>query len=94
MCNSWGQKRRIAYFGDKSNREILEEELHAGAIKNDDELQKRASDLGITLKITDDACKVRSIGEVVVGEVSFRSPFETRRRRIYGTTNGYQIGNY
>lgn len=90
-CVIAGDKRRIAYFGDKSNREILEEELHAGAIKNDDELQKRAADLGITLKITDDACKVRSIGEVVVGEVSFRSPFETRRRRIYGTTNGYQI---
>ncbi len=90
-CVIAGDKRRIAYFGDKSNREILEEELHEGAIINDNELQKRAADLGITLKITDDACKVRSIGEVVVGEVSFRSPFETRRRRIYGTTNGYQI---
>lgn len=90
-CVIAGDKRRIAYFGDKSNREQLEEELYAGAIINDKELQARALDLGITLKISDDVCKVRSVGEVVVGEVSVKSPFETKRRRIYGTTNGYQL---
>jgi hypothetical protein len=90
-CVIAGDKRRIAYFGNKSSREKLEEELYDGTIKNDEELQKRASDMGITLKISDDACKVRGSGEVVIGEVSFRSPFETKRRRIYGTTNGYQI---
>lgn len=90
-CVIAGDKRRIAYFGDKSKREQLEEELYVGAIQNDRELQVRASDLGITIKVSDEARKVRSIGEVVVGEVSFKSPFETKRRRIYGTTNGYQI---
>lgn len=90
-CVISADKRRIAYFGDKSNREQLEEELYAGAIINDKELQARALDLGITLKISDDVCKVRSVGDVVVGEVSVKSPFETKRRRIYGTTNGYQI---
>lgn len=90
-CVVAGDKRRIGYFGDKEKREELESELYSGAIKSDEELKKRADELGITLKITDNACKVRSIGEVVVGEVSFKSPLETKRRRIYGTTNGYQI---
>ncbi|MDZ4171433.1 MAG: DUF2121 domain-containing protein, partial [Methanobacteriaceae archaeon] len=73
-CVIAGDKRRIAYFGNKSSREKLEEELYDGTIKNDEELQKRASDMGITLKISDDACKVRGSGEVVIGEVCFRSP--------------------
>ncbi|MCK9150809.1 DUF2121 family protein [Methanobacterium alcaliphilum] len=90
-CVVAGDKRRIGYFGDKTKREELESELYSGTIKSDEELKKRASELGITLKITDNACKVRSLGDVVVGEVSFKSPFETKRRRIYGTTNGYQI---
>jgi hypothetical protein len=90
-CVFIGDKRRIGYFGDKTKREELEGELYSGGLKSDAELIQRAEELGITLKITDDACKVRSIRDVLVGEVSQKSPFETKRRRIYGTTNGYQI---
>lgn len=90
-CVMAGDKRRIAYFGDKSSREILEDELYAGKIKSDDELQRRASELGVNIKVTDDTCKVRSLGDVVVGEISQKTPFETRRRRIYATTGAYQI---
>lgn len=90
-CVFIGDKRRIGYFGDKSKREELEDELYSGQITSDKELTQRAKELGITLKITDDATKVRSIGNILVGEVSTKSPFETKRRRIYGITNGYQI---
>jgi len=84
-------KRRIAYFGNKENREQLEEELYSGSITNDDELKKRASQLDITLKISDDATKIRFIEDVVVGEVSSKGTQEVKRKRVYGTTNGYQI---
>ena len=55
------------------------------------EFEKRAAELGISIKITDDASKLKIIGNTVRGEVSTKGTFETKRRRIYGTTNGYQI---
>lgn len=90
-CVMASDKRRIAYFGEKDKREELEEELYSGLITNDDELKKRAEELDLSLKISDDATKTRYIENVIVGEVSSRSTSETRRKRIYGTSNGYQI---
>ncbi len=90
-CVIAGDKRRIGFFGDKEKREKLEEYLYSGAIRTDEELVNVAGEMGITLKISDDAEKVRSIDDVVVGEVRFKTPFETKRKRIYGTTNGYTI---
>jgi len=90
-CVMAADKRRIAYFGNKEDREQLEEELYSGSITNDDELKKRASDLDITLKISDDANKIRFIEDVVVGEVASKGTQEVKRKRVYGTTNGYQI---
>ncbi|MGB9936811.1 MAG: DUF2121 domain-containing protein [Methanobacterium sp.] len=90
-CVMAGDKRRIGFIGDKEKREKLEELLYAGAIITDEELYIIAKDLGITLNISDDAEKVREIEEVLVGEVRFKTPFETKRKRIYGTTNGYVI---
>lgn len=90
-CVMASDKRRIAYFGDKDNREKLEEELYSGNIRNDEELYKEAAKLGIDLKISDDTKKIKSIGNAVMGEVSSKTTREVRRRRIYGTTNGYQI---
>lgn len=90
-CVMAGDKRRIGFFGDKEKREKLEEYLYSGAIQTDDELVKVAKEQEITLKISDDAEKIRNIDDVVVGEVRFKTPFETKRKRIYGTTNGYII---
>lgn len=84
-------KRKIGYFGDKKNLSKLEEELYEGKIATDDEFLKRAKELGISIKITDDANKLKIIGNTIRGEVSTKGTFETRRRRIYGTTNGYQM---
>lgn len=90
-CVMVADKRRIAYFGDKENRELLEEELYSGTIISDEDLNKRAKELDITLKISDDANKIKSIAEVAIGEVVTRTPFESKRRRIYATTHGYKI---
>ncbi len=90
-CVMAGDKRRIAYFGSKEERELLEQEIYSGDIHNDEELYARAEELDVVLKITDDACKLKSIEHVVVGEVSSRGTMETKRKRIYGTSNGFKI---
>ena len=90
-CVMASDKRKVAYFGHKEDRETLEEELYSGVITNDEELYARASELDITLKITDDACKLKDFENVAVGEVSSKGTTETKRKRIYGTTNGFQI---
>ena len=90
-CVMASDKRKIGYFGDKENLGKLEEELYGGSIDNDTDLLLKANKLGISIKITDDANKIKVIGNAVRGEVSTKGTFETRRRRIYGTTNGYQI---
>ena len=62
--------------------------MYNGTIKSDEEFLNRAEDLGISIKITDDATKIRVVGNTVCGEVSTKGTFETKRRRVYGTTNG------
>ena len=90
-CVMASDKRKIGYFGDKENLNKLEEKLYDGSIDNDADFLIRANDFGISIKITDDANKLKKIGNTIRGEVSTKGTFETRRRRIYGTTNGYQI---
>ncbi|WP_406534351.1 DUF2121 domain-containing protein [Methanobrevibacter sp.] len=90
-CVMAADKRKIGYFGDKENLDTLEKELYEGVIDNDEDFLNRAAELGISIKITDDASKLKVVGNCIRGEVSTKGTFETRRRRIYGTTNGYQI---
>ena len=90
-CVMAADKRKIAYFGDKTELNTLESELYTGSIQNDDEFLKRAEELNISVKITDGASKLLVIGEIIRGEVSSKGTFQTKRRRIYGTTNGYQL---
>lgn len=82
-------KRRIAYFGN--NRQALEDELYDGSITTDEELMQRAFELDVPIKVSDDADKLRVVGNTIRGEVSTKGTHETKRKRIYGTTNGYQI---
>ena len=90
-CVMVADKRRIGFMGDGKSREKLEEELYSGAIKTDEELQKKASSRGITMNITDNAEKIWERGDVLVGEVRSKTPFETKRKRIYGTTGAYNL---
>lgn len=86
-----GDRRRIGFFGDEKKRESLEKELYNGSIKTNDEMLNKAVELGVTLKITDDAEKIREIGDVVTGEVKLSTTQKVRRKRIYATTNSYSI---
>ena len=90
-CVIAGDRRRIGFYGPEQAREKLEEELYSGQIKTQDELIKRAVEHGITINISDDAEKVREIGDVVVGEVRSKTTFETKRKRIYATTGVFNI---
>lgn len=90
-CVMASDKRKIAYFGNKENLEALESELYNGEIATEEELYKRAKDFDISIKISDDGNKIDTVGNTVMGEVASKGAFETKRRRIYGTTNGYQI---
>lgn len=90
-CVMAADKRKVAYFGDKNELDILEGELYGGTIQSDDEFLKRAEELNVAIKITDGASKLLAIGDIVRGEVSSKGTFQTKRRRVYGTTNGYQL---
>ena len=90
-CVMAADKRKIGYFGDKENLKTLEDELYHGMINSDEAFKKRAEELGISIKITDDASKLKIVGNCVRGEVNTKGTFETKRRRIYGTTNGFQL---
>lgn len=83
-------KRRIMFTGNTENREKLEEELYNGKIRTDEELHTRASQLQVSIKISDDVIKIKNIEDAVMGEVTTRG-IEVKRRRIYGVNNGYQI---
>lgn len=84
-------KRRIAYLGNKDNLKILEDELHNGTISNLDELKNRSNELNVALNISENANKIRTVGNSIVGEVRTKGSFETKRKRIYGTSNAYQV---
>ena len=90
-CVIAGDKRMIGFYGPEQAREKLEEELYSGNIKTREELIKRAVQHGITLNISDDAEKIREIGDVVVGEVRSKTTYETKRKRIYATTGVFNI---
>ena len=90
-CVMAADKRKIAYFGDKEELNTLETELYNGSIQTDDEFLQRAEELNVSVKITDGASKLLEIGEIIRGEVSSKGTFQTKRRRIYGTTNGFQL---
>lgn len=90
-CVMAADKRKIAYFGDKEELDVLESELYNGTIQSDEEFLQRAEELNVSIKITDGASKLLEIGEIIRGEVSSKGTFQTKRRRIYGTTNGFQL---
>lgn len=90
-CVMASDKRRIAYLGNKDNLKILEDELHNGTISNLDELKNRSNELNVALNISENANKIRTVGNSIVGEVRTKGSFETKRKRIYGTCNAYQV---
>jgi hypothetical protein len=90
-CVIVGDKRRIGFYGPEQARERLEEELYSGKINTREKLLKKADEHGITIKISDDAEKIRERDDVVIGEVRSKTTLETKRKRIYATTGTYSM---
>jgi len=83
-----GDRRSITFFGEA---EALEEELYDGRIRTDEELARRAEELGVRILVSDSRDKVWKRGFVLVGEVTEVSLGSDRRRRIYVTPGRYLL---
>lgn len=86
-----GDMREITYFGDRISTDRLEEELYTGRIVTDEDLMKRAGELGVKLSIRDDKVKVSEKEGVLVGEVTSLEGGLLRRRRLYASGGSYAI---
>ena len=81
-----GDRRSISFFGEAG---ALEEELYGGKIRTDEDLRKRAEELGSKIAINDGHEKVWKRGDLLAGEVTELSFDRQRRRRIYAVPGGY-----
>ncbi len=81
-----GDKRSMTFLGSCAD---LEHELYSGDIQTDQDLLKRARELGTSLQVADGREKVWRQGDILVGEVTEISPTAERRRRIYLMPGAY-----
>jgi hypothetical protein len=81
-----GDKRSITFLGSCA---LLEQELYSGDLQTDQDLIKRARELGASLQVADGREKVWQQGDILVGEVTEISPAAERRRRIYLVPGAY-----
>ena len=88
-----GDMREIITRGDRISTVTFEHELYSGLIVNDDDLTKRAGELGISLTIRDDKRKVIQRDGILVGEVSETEGGVTRKRRLYATAGEYALAD-
>jgi hypothetical protein len=88
-----GDMREIAFSGDDSRIEDLERELYAGSIVTDEDLQKRADDLGVAIRVRDDKSKVVEQDGALIGEVSETEGDTVRKRRLYATKGAYALAD-
>ena len=86
-----GDMREITFLGDRVSMERLEEELYTGCIVTDEDLKKRAGELGVKLGIRDDKVKVSEKEGVLVGEVASLEGGVLRKRRVYASAGSYAI---
>jgi hypothetical protein len=81
-----GDKRSIIFLGSCA---LLEQELYSGNIQTDQDLLKRARELGASLQVADEREKVWQRGDILMGEVTEIDPSKERRRRIYLVPGAY-----
>jgi hypothetical protein len=86
-----GDMREIITCGDRISTEALEHELYSGMIITDEDLKKRAGELGVLLTIRDDKRKVTQRHGILVGEVSETEGDAVRKRRLYATAGEYAL---
>jgi hypothetical protein len=86
-----GDMREIFLGGDDATVQQLECELYNGDIKSDTELRQRAEDLGVSIEIWDDKCKVAELEGVLIGQVCETESGKKRTRRVYVSAGNYAI---
>jgi hypothetical protein len=86
-----GDTREIITIGDDISTGILEHELYSGLLVTDNDMKKRAGDLGLVLTINDDKRKVTRRNGLLIGEVSETRCGVTRTKRLYATAGEYVL---
>lgn len=86
-----GDMREITFLGGRDSMERLEKELYEGTIATDDDLRRRAGELGVRLEIRDDKVKVTEEEGILTGEVTSLEGAVLRRRRVYASAGSYAI---
>jgi hypothetical protein len=88
-----GDRREITFLGDRASMEHLEGELYSGDIVTDEELHRRAGELGVEIRVRDDKVKVKVTERegVLVGEVTSLEGGVLRRRRLFASGGSYAI---
>jgi hypothetical protein len=86
-----GDMREIAFGGDDARIEELERELYSGAITTDDDLRRRAGEIGVEIRVRDDKAKVSQQGGVLIGEVTETDGEKVAKKRLYATRGSYAI---
>ncbi|WP_456418670.1 MJ0548 connectase family domain-containing protein [Methanocaldococcus infernus] len=85
-----GDRREMFFRGNEEKRKELEELLYSGEIKSEEELRRKAEELGVKIIIEDKRRKVWKIKNVVVGEVRSLG-LDAKRRRVYATKRKAKI---
>jgi hypothetical protein len=85
-----GDKRSITFLGSCAD---LEQELYSGDLQTDQDLLKRAKELGASLQVADGREKVWRQGDILLGEVTEISKTAQRRRRIYLVPGAYVMAD-
>jgi len=86
-----GDMREIITCGDRICTEVLEHELYNGLIVTDEDLHKRAGELGLSLTIRNDKRKVTRRDGIIIGEVCETEGGITRKKRLYATAGEYAL---
>jgi hypothetical protein len=85
--------RELRFGGDDATIATLEGELYCGDIGNDDQLRRRAEELGVTVLVRDDKEKVRERDGILIGEVTESERGILRIRRLYVSAGHYAIAD-
>lgn len=86
-----GDMREITTIGSPDATVELERELFSGSLKTDDDLARRAGELGVKVSIRDNKVKVTERNGMLVGEVTAFEAGVLHSRRLYATAGSYAI---
>ncbi|ABR55098.1 conserved hypothetical protein [Methanococcus vannielii SB] len=77
-----GDKRTILFNGEEKKREMLEELLYSGKIKNDDDLSEKSAEFSVKVHILDDQKKIKQLENTLIGEVRTIGK-DSKRKKMY-----------